>query len=280
MLNTHWRLTVPKQPLKGFWKHKNDSFRELMLLINKQNKDVSIELNTHSGHCWLKPNVLLYDRPTDEWFNPEIGNSMLVLLGNGSVDVEGKDKCFDEKPVLPWIFWPRRPFILEALLKKIGVSNWTDRVNESIFIGNYENNTQKKYRTGVDWGSVVQGFHCTGSTKHRFSQEEYLQTVRNSKYGLCLRGYGSKCHREVELMAFGTVPIVTPEVNMDSYMNKPEENVHYFRVKNPKEFKTVIENTTKEKWESMSLACMKWYFKNVHSNNCWNTMITGILKVE
>jgi len=276
-LNTHWRFTVPKQPLKGFWKHKNDSFRELMLLMAKQNKDLSIELNTHSGHCWLQPNVLLYDRPTDEWFNQEISNSMLVLLGNGDIEVEGKDKCFINKPVLPWIFWPRRPFILETILNKIGILNWKDRQNESIFIGNYENNTQKRYRTKADYKSVVSIYHCKSGPEHSFTQEEYLQTIRNSKFGLCLRGYGSKCHREVELMAFGTVPVVTPDVNMDSYIDGPKENIHYLRVSTPEEFKQKISETTPEKWGQMSAACYSWYQKNVHSKNCWNTMINNIL---
>jgi len=277
MLNDTWQLTVPKQPLKGFWKHKNDSFRELMLLMQKHNTDLSLELNTHSGHCWLKPNVLLYDRPTDEWFSQEIRNSILILLGNGSVDVEGKDKCLEGKKVLPWIFWPRRPFLLETFINNIGILGWNDRTVESLFIGNYENNTQKMFRTGTDWNSVVQVYHCTGSETHKFTQEEYLQTVRNSKYGLCLRGYGSKCHREVELMAFGTVPIVAIGVNMDSYMDKLEENVHYFRVKSPEEFRQKVQDTTKEKWEQMSMACFQWYNKNIHSKNCWNTMISNIL---
>ena len=63
--------------------------------------------------------------------------------------------------------------------------------------------------------------------------EDYLMKLSQSKYGLCLRGYGSKCHREVELMAFGTVPIITPEVSIKSNMNPPIENVHYITANNP-----------------------------------------------
>ena len=64
--------------------------------------------------------------------------------------------------------------------------------------------------------------------------------LRESKYGLCLRGYGSKCHREVELMAFGTVPIVTPEVSVSSYMEPLIENTHYIKVTTPAELKEKI----------------------------------------
>ena len=64
--------------------------------------------------------------------------------------------------------------------------------------------------------------------------------LRNSKYGLCLRGYGSKCHREVELMGLGTVPLITSDVCIDSYMDPPIENVHYLKINNPDELKEKI----------------------------------------
>ena len=57
--------------------------------------------------------------------------------------------------------------------------------------------------------------------------------LRNSRFGLCLRGYGSKCHREVELMAFGTVPIVTQDVSINDFTDPPIEDVHYILVSSP-----------------------------------------------
>uniref|UniRef100_A0A6C0KLB8 Exostosin GT47 domain-containing protein n=1 Tax=viral metagenome TaxID=1070528 RepID=A0A6C0KLB8_9ZZZZ len=104
--------------------------------------------------------------------------------------------------------------------------------------------------------------------------------LRNSRYGLCLRGYGSKCHREVELMAFGTIPIVTHEVTMNSYMDPPIENVHYIRVKNTQEFKEKLEKMNEKKWKIMSRFCYEWYQRNVHSKNCWKNMIEYILYDE
>ena len=41
---------------------------------------------------------------------------------------------------------------------------------------------------------------------------EYLFKIISSRYGLCIRGYGEKCHRS-GLMAVGTIPIVTNDVN-------------------------------------------------------------------
>ena len=101
--------------------------------------------------------------------------------------------------------------------------------------------------------------------------------LRGSKYGLCLRGYGSKCHREVELMAFGTVPIVTPEVSISSYMEPLIENTHYLLVSSPDDLTLKLQNMTEFKWNIMSQNCCEWYQRNVHSNNCWNNMISNIL---
>jgi len=137
---------------------------------------------------------------------------------------------------------------------------------------------QQEYRkTKHDWKSVLDEYHCTAGHKHKFTQEEYLMKLRGSKYGLCLRGFGSKCHREVELMAFGTVPIVTPEVSIKDYMDPPIENVHYLSVKSPEDLKEKVANISEEQWKKMSKACFSWYQRNVHSDNCWENMITNIL---
>lgn len=280
VINNAWVLQIPKQPMKGIWKHNNDSYRELALLMKVNNKDVDIELSTTSGHCWLKPNILTYDRPTLEWYTDDINLSSLILLGNGSIEDEGEQlKHMNENiDVRPWIFWARRPMILEKVLKTSNRTPWSGRTNDSIFIGNFENSTQKKFRqTNYDWGSVLSEYHCTSGSKHKFTQQEYLDKLRTSKYGLCLRGYGSKCHREVELMALGTVPLITSEVSISSYYDQPIEGIHYFKVSTPEELNEIVESTQQETWEKMSSACYEWYQRNIYSSNAWNTMITHIL---
>jgi len=276
IIHNKWVIKIPKQPLNGLWKHSNDSFRELALLLQKNNSDVKIEL-TDSGHCWLSPNICLYDRPTSQWFNHELLNASLVLLGNGDINNEGKLLKKENLNVKPWIFWPRRPFILEKVLDNNSRLLFHERRCETIFIGNFENSIQAKYRqTTHNWQSVLDEYHCTTGTQHKFSQEEYLEKLSNAKYGLALRGFGSKCHREVELMALGTVPIVTPEVSIKSYMNPPEENIHYLTAKDPIELKEKINNTTEKQWELMSNNCYNWYQINVHSKNAMNTILTNI----
>ena len=277
IINKNWIIKIPKQPQQGIWRHANDSFRELAMLYKKNNNDVNIEL-IDSGHCMLGNHILLYDRPTQEWFNQDLANSSLILLGNGDINKEGQILKQNNLNVKPWIFWPRRPFIMEKLLENSKILNYDERKIETLFIGNFENQVQEKYRkTNNDWKSVLHEYYCTEGSKHKFTQEEYLNKLRNSKYGLCLRGYGSKCHREVELMAFGTVPIITQEVSIDSYMDSPQENIHYIRCNNPENLKNIISNITKEKWEVMSNNCYEWYEKNVHSRNCFKKFLSNIL---
>jgi len=280
VIHNKWILKIPKQPIQGLGRHNNDSYRELPLLMKLQNQDIAVKYDNKSIHCWLEPNILTYDRPTLEWCNQEIGNCSLMLLGNGDVNVEGQylKSKIPTLNIKPWIFWPRKPMLLEKVLKQHGILNHDERNNESIFIGNFENSVQEKFRKTTDsWETVLTEYHCTKGQQHKFSHEEYLMKLRDSKYGLCLRGYGSKCHREVELMAFGTVPIVTPEVTVSSYMEPLIENIHYILVKTPEELKQKIATIDKEQWTKMSKSCYEWYQRNVHSKNCWKNMIEHIL---
>lgn len=279
IINGNWNIIIPKQPLQGKWFHKNDSFREMPIMMKINNEDVDIKFGNNTKHCWLEPNILLYDRPTLEWVDEEMLKSSLILLGNGDIKVEGKKlENMGNKKVKPWIFWPRRPILVEKILEEKGILEYNDRKIESIFIGNYENDTQEKYRKTEDnWEDVLTEYHCTKGGKYKFTHEEYLIKLRESKYGLCLRGYGSKCHREVELMAFGTVPIVTPEVTMNSYMETLIEDTHYIRVKNVEEMRDKMEKIKEEKWKEMSEACYGWYDRNVNSKKSWNNMIEHIL---
>ena len=89
MVDQCWKIKLPKQPMIPPWNHSNDSFRELLILLMNKNTDLKLELNANSGHIWFN-NILLYDRPTDLWFNNEVNTAYKVLLGNGDINVEGK----------------------------------------------------------------------------------------------------------------------------------------------------------------------------------------------
>ena len=278
VIHNKWILKLPKQPIQGIGFHTNDSFRELMILMRSKNH-VDIELINNSIHCWIEPNILMYDRPTTEWCNNELNNASLLLLGNGDVNVEGVyiNKNFNQLIIKPWIFWARRPMILEHILKNEPILNFKERSIESIFIGNIENSVQNKYRNNNTWQNVISEYYCTQGKEHLFTHKEYLMKIREAKYGLCLRGYGSKCHREVELMAFGVVPLITDDVTTSSYIEPLIENTHFIRVSSPDHLTSQLRNITPEKWSIMSNNCYEWYQKNIHSDNCWDTMISNIL---
>ena len=271
MINHKWVIHYPNQPMSGIWGHSNDSYRQLLVLIKYYNTDVEIRMSSVKN-IWLGDKVLLYDRPTLKWFDESCQRAFKVLLGNGSMDKEGTFLHNKGLDVSPWIFWPRKPILLEKILKK-GILLYTERKYESIFIGNYENNIQKNYRKTQDWATPIEEFHCTAGGVHKFTPEEYLMKIRQSKYGLCLRGYGSKCHREVELMSMGTIPIITSDVSIKDYANPPLENVHYIKVHSPGDISKKISSISKEEWEVMSRYCHEWYMNNVHGSTTWNTTL-------
>ncbi len=271
ILYDKWVIKLPKQPLPHPWGHANDSFRELLYLYKNKNKDIKIVENEKSGHIWFHPNILLYDRPTSLWFNKQVEICSVLYLGNGSMEKEGNILKNRNVNVKPWIFWPRNPKLVEQNRDKLLC--YAERNIESIFIGNYENNVQEKHRTNTEWDKVITEFHNTKGNKHKFTQQEYLDLLKKSKYGLCLRGFGSKCHREVELMAFGTIPLITKEVSL-SYLDPLIENKHFLYIDSPEQYKTIIDSISEKKWLEMSNECIKWYNKNIDSINGWNTFLT------
>jgi hypothetical protein len=261
VLNGKWVVRVPRQPLAGLWFHKNDSYRELLRLVHEAASDVEVLDDPAVRHCTLDPGIVLYDRPTLEWYSVECAASPLLLLGNGSMEVEGRRLAEAGCNVRPWIFWPRRPRVLEAYVASHRIPPYDERPTRVVFIGNHENAVQREFRK-PGWESVVDKWHLSEGPVHAFTQEEYLAQLAGALYGLCLRGYGSKCHREVELMALGCVPLVTPEVSL-SYSDPLVEGVHYHRVASRDDVARL--HQTSAEWQRMSDACRAWYARNVHS---------------
>lgn len=278
-------LMVIYRVLRGAWVIKiptnqhNNSFRELAVMLAEKNNDVVIK-RTKGLHCWLEPNILLYDRPSLEWCDKQVFQASLFLLGNGSIENEGA-QVIDKThvPVLPWIFWPRNPRVVEHYIATHPYPLFHERSVGSIFIGNIENSIQENFRKPLieEWKQCVDVFECFYGKKHKYTPLQYLEKIQMSKFGLCLRGYGSKCHREIELMAVGTVPVVTDDVNTDSYLDSLIEGVHYFKIHSPLRLRGIVEKTPEYTWQKMSRACVEWYMRNVHSHNAWNSMMKNIL---
>jgi hypothetical protein len=245
----------------GFHAHKGDSFRELVKEWARI-KLINI-IETSEPFIWWNEigDTLLYDRPTLQWLEKSPQKYNNALFGNNLLETVN---CY------PWIFWARHPLNLEQL----EIISFNKRQFSSVFIAKVENEIQAGFRDPNKWKSYIEFFDLIieeAGKPYKYTNKEYLYLLRYSKFGLCLRGFGPKCHREVELMACGTVPIITPDVDIDNYYNPPIENIHYIRVSKPEDIPKKINSISQEKWEQMSKACVKWYNENCSVQGSFNT---------
>lgn len=260
-------LIMPKQPTDSFFGHAGDSFREIARLWGEKGY-VQIREDPTAHQIWLnkKGDILLYDRPNYDWLNGAPSDERvynLALFGNPAPIVAGK----------AWSFWPRRPELVERIAGTDAPNRpFSERKQRLVLYGKIENHVQKERRSGYDWASACSEFIMPiGAAKaYPFSQEEYLMKLTEAQFGLCLPGYGWKCHREVECMAMGCVPIVTPDVDMKNYANPPVEGTHYFVAETPGHAVSLTTELTEEKWTAMSAACRMWWKENSSVDGMWN----------
>ena len=257
-------IIIPKMPRNDLWHHNNDTFRELLMLWNENNLINLVEDDVK--HVWYNKigDILLYDRPTLSWLENDTNIKYnKILFGNPIVPNNLKNKATS------WIFWGRSPRKLEHYANSEKLS-YKERNIESIFIGKIENEVQAQYRLKYPniENSIELYIMHKPEESYKYNQDEYLSLLKNSKFGLSLRGFGPKCNREIELLALGTVPIVASDVDMCNYYNPLIENVHYFRFHKVEEIKKIIDNCNESTWNNMSQACIEWYSKNcstIHS---------------
>jgi hypothetical protein len=258
---------MPQKSITGLFSHPGDSFRELVQLWAEKGY-VNVVEHPTAVSIWLDGvgETLLYDRPTLQWLQASPPQEQLwkkALFGNPA-PFGANSKT--------WIFWARRPRLVEEVVAaKLPERSFEDRTGRLVFYGKIENSVQERRRTAADWESVCTEFVMPkGDDKpYVFTQKEYLERLTTAKFGLCLAGYGKKCHREVECMAMGTVPIVAPEVDMSNYANPPQEGVHYLRVQSPEEAKAITEKINGDQWLMMSLACRQWWRENASVEGSW-----------
>lgn len=255
--------------INSFHTHAGDSFREIIDLW--QTHGLVDVKESPDAYIWFGNvgDVLLYDRPTLQWLNPSL-EYRVGLFGNPVAN----EVSLNSYRNVPWTFWGRRPTLLEQYHKSHGhKKGYDERTIESVFIGKIENNVQDKYRKTHDWSKCIKLFEMPYGKpgEYKYTQEEYLELLSKSRFGLSVRGFGPKCHREVELMGMGVVPLVTDDVDIVSYHDPPTEGTHFVRVSTPSDVERVIRDTTPEKWKGMSKACLEWYEKNVSVKGSFNT---------
>ena len=258
-------VIVPPKTMKfGFFGHKGDSFREMVDLWEEKGY-VEKQEDPAATLCWLHGigQTLLYDRPTWAWLEKaaDAEKTYKVCLAGNPEPVASK----------PWIFWPRQPRLVERLaatLKPI-----EERKDQLVFFGRIENDVQASHRQNVDqWRSLCTKFSMplTAKEPYALAPEEYLMALQNSKYGLCLRGYGPKCNREIELLAMGTVPLVTDGVDYSNYADPLIEGLHVIYVKDAQDAKVKMAAIPDSQWETMSKAGHMWWKKNASVDGSWS----------
>lgn len=242
-----------------------DSFQELADCW-AENKYCEV-LNSEDNFSWAESDSSTYllheydrlqDIPVKNAWNI---NDDLGLFANGQ-HPKGKS----------WIYWPRHIKNVELLLKD-GVAN---KDIKSIFVGAAENPIQYINRTKYDWCLAVDHYEFKEAlfkkNYHSYSNINFLKLISRAKYGLSLEGYGPKCQRDIEYMAFGTVPIFTWNTFND-YCDPLIEGVHYLFANNPREAREKINNTSDKQWKEMSDNCRDWFLKNCSIEGSFRTTI-------
>lgn len=259
-------LWLPRADLKGYFGHAGDSFREMAVMWGQRGY-CEVKEHPMATLCWYtssggepgdSDSWLLYDRPNLDWLwaAPTTEQAWKHgLFGNPEPPKGGSS----------WSFWPRRPELVEKLVaQNVPLRKYGERTRGIVFYGKIENRVQEARRTTAAWSQVCDEFIMPKGedAKYPFTQEEYLVNLSQARFGLCLAGYGRKCHREVECMAMGCVPVVDKEVDISSYANPPIEGIHYIRVSGPDEVSTKTEGISEEAWSRMSAACREWWLAN------------------
>lgn len=271
-------LYLPISNLKDpFFRHAGDTFRELAGLWETDGLVEIVYADT--PYCWLfatdsPEGVLLYDRPTLDWWARVRPNFyQMVLFGNHVPPQSSVPRAF------PWTFWGRNPALM-ASFEKRPLKRYEERASQCVFIGKVENQVQQRFRRQFDWSTAVDDYTLVNGKKNPYTPTEYLEHLSNSKFGLSLRGFGPKCNREIELLLFGTVPIVAPDCDMKGYYDPLIEGVHYFVAANPSQVTQIIESTSKDRWEEMSSNCRDWYMRNASSKGSFYQTMRLIASVN
>jgi hypothetical protein len=251
------RLKILK-PTKGL--HDGSSFREILDIWREKNicdvidnteesERFSDETQWIESRPWVNSvgDILLYDQPILDKLHSGLTWN-LALFAN---EVKKGDKCSS------WTFWPNHPKEHEKVRKE-GILSWDERENISCFIGSYTTGFRHNFS---EWGKYIQNFWMGSGNQRLMTQNEYLNFLKTNKFGLCLRGVGPKCLRDVELIGMGTVPIFTPGVSTD-YYNPLIKDVHYLYAETPEDIPELINNCSKEKWEYMHQECLRWFEEN------------------
>lgn len=241
--------------------HKGDTFRELADMWREMDL-VTIQESPDRFCWWQEPGlVLLHDHP------------MITHLPEYKLGLFGNQQGQGENDY-PWIFWARNPRKLDQFVRENDTSIEPEyRYWQSTFVGKVENNqqAQNRFQSKINWFEHIHLFQVVAGvqTQYPFDMETYLQVMSKTKFALLLPGYGPKCNRDIEAVACGAIPIVTPGVDTE-YYGKWTEGKNYFRMNDVSDLKGIFESDP-EKLLEMQTANTRWYNRNASPEGSFKT---------
>lgn len=240
-----WKATGPHH-------HNPDHSMHAMMRLWAKRGYVGM-INCSGPYLWWGNvgDVLLYNWPTLEQFLTGT-KYRLGLFANADLPINRAKN-------IRWVFWPRYPELTDFWCKPRPL-RFDERKYGAVFVGAYENATQRGARDLNYWRSAMD-LVLYGKHQAQLKPAEYLRVLRQSRYGLCLRGYGDKCQREIECLAMGCVPIVTPGVSLD-YYEPLEVGRHCLLARSAEEAQDLIRGTSSNEWQEISRQGMEWYWRN------------------
>jgi hypothetical protein len=276
-------------PLHGpedrwFWRSRKCAFHDIVLEWYQRGR---VQLRFHRGsfYWWGKEGeVLLFER------------DLILNLQDGkrnpprwSGEVPYRHAFFANQHHLPSArhhtlpYWGYAPVLLESLRQE-GRRGWAEREIGSLFAGSVENETQEYFRNRFrGWGERIELFACADRLNHQepnpFPLPDYLERIRSSRFGVCFRGNGPKCYREIECLALGTPLIVTEGLETD-YPEPLQEGLHFRRAHHPDDVPRIVRETSPELWERMSRACWEWFGRNGTIDQLLETLTTTIAGLD
>jgi len=181
-------------------------------------------------------------------------------------------------------YWSYKPIELEKRALRVAPKSYSERTIGSIFLGSVENETQEYFRNKfADWGECIDEYYVADRLNkkepNKYSFEKYLDEVSSAKFGVCFRGNGPKCYREIEYSAFGTPLIITEGVDT----NYPEpliEGVHYLYAKTKEDIERYVREVDPDKWKQMSEAVRNWYESNFVSRNMFQKLNSKVKSLD
>ena len=237
--------------------------------------------NEHLSYChlgnWVVNNLIEYKFNNDNdhllWINGK--NNILLWQADGQYI--GSQNLFDVKcnhiitmntvypNTIPSYYQSRDENKLMKFINENKYLNCKERIQNTIFLGSIKDGYQGSFRKKVDWSKYIDEFDCPNfknDESYKYDQEGYYKALSKTRYGLCIRGGGPKCWRDIEYLALGTVLLVTEGVDVENYHNPLKENIHYIKINNPDEIKEKIKLISEEQWNYMSQQCISWYINN------------------